>query len=359
MVENKFAGESVVIGQQLDYLDGWRGIAILLLLIGHFFPSPHLRLGTAGVHLFFVLSGFLMAKQLFLHRTPLPIFYKRRVSRIFPALYLFIAAMIIIYLTLGNSVHWKSALGATALVRNYYPEGLENNLPFAHIWSLSVEEHSYILLSLIAVALVGKINGQRTALGVLSFGCILMGAWYSSNASGFILYSTKLIQTEVAAFGIFFSSFLLLCFRNGIKAKIPSVVFYTLPVLGIASHLDVPFLITVFVGVGAFALMVNILHLAPAWMLKVLSFPVLRKLGLWSYSLYLWQQPFFVLKYSEVLSAPLALLLAMATGIVSYYAIESPARNYLNKTWAKKKAVVSPPELSDGSIVETMQERTH
>jgi hypothetical protein len=49
----------------IPYLDGWRRLAICFLLLGHFFPVPGINFGTAGVNLFFVLSGFLTARILF------------------------------------------------------------------------------------------------------------------------------------------------------------------------------------------------------------------------------------------------------------------------------------------------------
>src|ERR1700761_7320849 len=49
-------------------LDNWRGWAILLVLIGHFFETDGDSLGRLGVELFFVLSGRLMADLLFVKR---------------------------------------------------------------------------------------------------------------------------------------------------------------------------------------------------------------------------------------------------------------------------------------------------
>lgn len=347
-------------GQQLDYLDGWRGIAISLLLVGHFFPYWQLKFcGTVGVHFFFVLSGFLMAKQLFLHETSLPTFYKRRISRIFPALYAFIAITIIFYLIAGLPVSWGTALGATALIRNYYPVGFGNALPFDHIWSLSVEEHSYIVLSALVIFFPSKIEKQRIALGVLSFCCIIMAAVYTIKFPGPALYREKLIHTEVAAFGIFFSGFLLLCLRNGIKRSIPPFVFYTLPIIAIVTYSSsAPPAVTMVVGLVSLALTVNILHKAPEWMLRALSLPALRKLGLWSYSLYLWQQPFYLLKNKGLISTSAAFLLALLAGILSYYLIEAPTRNYLNRTWARKKEPkTAAPFFSDALLAVRQNEQ--
>lgn len=348
-VHNAYTGnDHLASGRQLDYLDGWRGIAISLLLIGHFVPYWRIEFaGTLGVHLFFVLSGFLMTRQLFMHKVPLSTFYKRRMSRIFPALYVFITLTILCHLILGLPVSWEEALGATALIRNYYPNGFTGALPFDHIWSLSVEEHSYILLSGLVILFRNKIEKQRIVLGILSCCCILMAAVYEARFAGPLLYGDKLVHTEVAAFGIFFSGFLLLCFRNGINKTVPPFSFYALPIIAVASYnISAPYPVTMLLGLGTLSLMINILHQAPDWILRVLSFTGLRKMGLWSYSLYLWQQPFFSLKNNGIISAPTAFLLALLAGVLSYYLIEAPARNYLNRTWAKKKA---EPTVSDSS----------
>jgi peptidoglycan/LPS O-acetylase OafA/YrhL len=78
--------------ERLDYLDGWRGLAILGVLVSHFSNVPGVHwLGTFGVELFFVLSGFLMSRILFIERMPLGEFFLRRFSRVVPTFVLFVA----------------------------------------------------------------------------------------------------------------------------------------------------------------------------------------------------------------------------------------------------------------------------
>ena len=62
--------------QHIEYLDGWRGVAIGMVLLSHFFRLSY-NAGRFGVDLFFVLSGFLMARILFEQRTPIAAFYRR------------------------------------------------------------------------------------------------------------------------------------------------------------------------------------------------------------------------------------------------------------------------------------------
>jgi len=78
---------------KIDYrpeIDGLRAIAVLSVMIFHFFPHL-LSNGYLGVDIFFVISGFLITKHLLgvegLNLSDvLKSFYKRRVMRLFPAL---------------------------------------------------------------------------------------------------------------------------------------------------------------------------------------------------------------------------------------------------------------------------------
>lgn len=70
-------------------LDGFRGLAIVLVLVGHFLPLPGINLGRLGVELFFVLSGRLMAEILFERGARLGPFFQRRFARVYPTLLVF------------------------------------------------------------------------------------------------------------------------------------------------------------------------------------------------------------------------------------------------------------------------------
>ena len=91
--------------KRVAQLDGVRGIAILLVIVWHYFSCQivaepksvvsyaalALNLTWSGVDLFFVLSGFLIAGILLDHRNSLNffrVFYLRRVCRIFPLYFL-------------------------------------------------------------------------------------------------------------------------------------------------------------------------------------------------------------------------------------------------------------------------------
>ena len=69
---------------------------------------------------------------------------------------------------------------------------------------------------------------------------------------------------------------------------------------------------------------------------RLLNHPWLAFLGVLSYSLYLWQQPFLNrLGTSWINAFPVNVLLAMAAGLISYYAVERPLLNLRRRieTW--------------------------
>jgi peptidoglycan/LPS O-acetylase OafA/YrhL len=325
--------------RHLDYLDGWRGLAIAVLLIGHFFPYWRMSLGLAGVDLFFVLSGLLMARLLFIEQSAIVSFYRRRISRILPGFYFFVGAIVLCYLALGLAIDWQEVAGAALLIRNYFPAGTRNDVPFGHIWSLAVEEHSYVLLSLVALSARRRWLSAAPALGGFAVLFAGFGLAYSVLLPGPDLYSHLLIHSEVCAFGIFASGFLLLHFQTRGIPTLPLIVYPALALFGLATHLNaVPQELRLVLGVGAFALLVNLLPAAPSVVRAALSIRPLRQLGIWSFSIYLWQQPFYSLAGHGHMAEWAGCMLSIASGVLSFYLIENPARRYLNRGWAKERS---------------------
>ena len=324
--------------EHFDYLDGWRGLAIGFLLIGHFFPVPGINFGTFGVNLFFVLSGWLMSRLLFVKDTPIATFYKRRISRVFPAHFVFIAAVVAWFLLTQRKVAWSEVAAAALFVNNYFSGELGRAaMPFGHIWSLAVEEHSYILLSLVALASRRRLVDPMIATACLAALFALTGVWYWTQYSGAELDFGKWIHTEVSAYGIFVSAFLMLVFRRFGTPTFAAIGYVAVAMFAMAMHWwSVPGPIRTIVGVGALALLVNLLMASPPIVKSLLSFRPLCTLGTWSFSIYICQQPFYLYGRRGDLPIWLAFALAMVAGLVSFHLIERPIRNYLNRVWAAR-----------------------
>ncbi|MGB9107047.1 MAG: acyltransferase, partial [Telluria sp.] len=162
----------------IPYLDGWRGLAIVFLLIGHFFPVPGLKFGPMGVGMFFVLSGYLMSKILFIDKVPLSIFYRRRIARIVPSVVVLLAVVCLSYLLAGRDISRYELLSAATFTNNYFVGADLWTMPLGHIWSLSVEEHAYILLSLLALSCRARKTSGLAELGLTAGGAVAIALVY-------------------------------------------------------------------------------------------------------------------------------------------------------------------------------------
>src|SRR5947209_8518112 len=169
---------------RLHSLDILRGVAILMVLVVHtplpyslngFLSTTHIgqaiyrgiKLGSFGVDLFFVLSGFLISSLLFseLSRTGrlrVIRFWIRRSFKIWPSYFVAYGSVILIFcsydfVTRRNPWHrLSSQLPNFFFIQNYFP--LDRQW-FAS-WSLAVEEHFYCILPLALLAVIA-INARR------------------------------------------------------------------------------------------------------------------------------------------------------------------------------------------------------
>ncbi|AZO74948.1 MAG: acyltransferase [Mesorhizobium sp.] len=318
---------------RLAYLDGWRGLSIALVLIGHFFPVPGINLGVLGVEFFFVLSGRLMGEILFIERFPLKKFFKRRFSRIYPALLVFVIAAMIGLSGTFIAFKWKAALTALTFTYNYAGILINRAGALDHIWSLAIEEHSYVILALISVVVSGRANVVRllVALSVLAMANGAISYWVLGMD-----YETSYWRTDVHIASILLSAAICLLKADG---RLPAFLRNRHVALGAAAgavllFLDpVPTPVHYLLGVPLLALAVNALDFAGAYLTGLLSSRPMVMLGLWSYSLYLWQQPFYKFVYDRGVT-PLPMLAAVfACALASYYIVEKPARGWLNRNW--------------------------
>ncbi|MER9755118.1 acyltransferase [Mesorhizobium sp. M0166] len=318
---------------RLAYLDGWRGLSIALVLIGHFFPVPGINLGVLGVEFFFVLSGRLMAEILFVEHYPLKKFFKRRFSRIYPALLVFVVAAMVALSGTFIAFKWKAALTALTFTYNYAGILVTRAGALDHIWSLCVEEHAYIILALISVVVSGR-SRVIMLLGALSVLAMANGAIsYWALAIG---YEGTYWRTDVHIASILLSAVICLLKaddRLPALLKGPHVALAATVVAVLLSTAAVPTPIHYLVAVPLLALAVNSLDFSSRYLTGFLSSLPMTMLGLWSYSLYLWQQPFYQFVDIKGSSPWLMLAAVFACALCSYYIIEKPARSWLNRNW--------------------------
>ncbi|MVT07801.1 acyltransferase family protein [Chitinophaga tropicalis] len=150
--------------KRLNGLDHLRALAIILVFLFHYgrlFPSPQWvtaigAFGWTGVDLFFVLSGYLIASQLFSDlQTEDGIsfkdFFLKRFFRIVPA-YLFTVAVYFLLPSFREreapAPLWKYLTFTQNLGLDLRYQGT-----FSHAWSLCIEEQFYLLLPLVLILL--------------------------------------------------------------------------------------------------------------------------------------------------------------------------------------------------------------
>jgi peptidoglycan/LPS O-acetylase OafA/YrhL len=163
---------SLTTAQRNPGLDTLRALAILFVMpfhIGALLPTfiqPVATFGWMGVDLFFVLSGYLIGGQLLRpaqlgKKISLANFYSRRAWRILPA-YLVVLALYMVFPAWreapGLDHAWKFLTFTLNLNIDY-----ANARAFSHAWSLCVEEHFYLVLPLLTIALLRRPSMRKTA----------------------------------------------------------------------------------------------------------------------------------------------------------------------------------------------------
>ena len=187
-------------------IEGLRAIAVLSVVGFHASPN-WVAGGFVGVDIFFVISGFLITRNIYSSQLnqsfSLSDFYSRRVRRIFPALcivLLFSGLMGWFYLLAYEYTNLgKHIAGAAGFIENilyfkeqgYFDENSLNK-PLLQLWSLGVEEQFYLGWPLL-LWLTNRLRLNPTpvivAVIMLSFLCNITGGVSSSTASFFLVQS--------------------------------------------------------------------------------------------------------------------------------------------------------------------------
>jgi len=339
------------------YIDGLRATSIIAVVLFHLEPRL-LPSGFAGVDVFFVVSGFIISGSLHDRRFHglldlFVTFYARRFRRIVPALLFMLVvtcALVNLFVPQGftpsasvRQIASAAFLGFSnirlAFVADYFFPRAEFD-PFAHTWTLAVEEQFYLIFPVIYLLLTTArcANAALFMLLALCAGSFVYGWFEPRMAINLGFYSS------VARFWEIGSGVLLYAFfaRSGLYRPPPSREIWPLTcagalllvaafVVGVPQTYPVPgALLPV---AGALCLIAALHGRAPASAVaKALTSRPMVGIGLVSYSLYLWHWPVFSLfrwtiGFSEVWQKTLALLIVIAMTLVSYRYVEKPIRH--------------------------------
>jgi len=312
-------------------LDGWRAVAILLVLFDHavsltFRPYDWTRIGAHGVEIFFVLSGYLITGKL-LEDSSLRKFYTRRAFRILPVLLVYLAVVCM----LGFGLHripllWSEIASSLLFVRNYLHYSLSASTGLgmftAHLWSLSIEEQFYLLWPLVMLKIVTGTPRRKLFAAVL---------WFALWATIFVLLHVGRIMHFYA--GLTVGCVLRLAFSDARIAASIRKIFSGRSAIAVGAVLAyivifeyrTSFLDPLICGLGLCATLAE----PNAWIGRMLEFSGLRWIGRLSYSLYIWQQLFLAfgvvfLPFGIFSRFPVNLATTVAVACLSYYLMERP-----------------------------------
>lgn len=277
-------------------LEGLRGVAAVLVVLAHTLPNAGGF--TLGVDIFFVLSGFLITRLVVEElaqrgKVSLRSFYIRRGFRLFPALFVFLA-IVLVWAQMfapasGVQIAHSTVLSSLLYVENWHivvvgGVGLIRD-PVAQAWSLSVEEQFYLLWPIILVA-AWKWKGQRAALVVAACGLTLAVA----ERVGLTLFGTTVVRvymgSDTRADQLLAGCCVALLVQCRLLPHIPKLatIFALVGLLAIALHpLPLMYQLTATTFLGG--LLVAGLSQHGLWPLTTLP---ARWLGQRSYALYLW-----------------------------------------------------------------------
>ena len=180
-------------------VQGLRAIAVLLVVLYH--SDVVFSSGFVGVDVFFVISGFVIARSLTndnfeLKKFSVVAFYARRIRRLLPALAAMLATVLFLstwFSTISSRVQTvRTGLFATFSLSNLFlfrfrPDGYfevtEKSNALLHTWSLSIEEQFYLafpifVFLIIVLSRIVKINKQK--LFLIMFTAIALVSFYAS-----------------------------------------------------------------------------------------------------------------------------------------------------------------------------------
>ncbi len=346
-------------------IEGLRAVAVLLVVIYHA-GLLNLSGGFIGVDIFFVISGFLITRQLVsgvaAHGVrELPSFYARRIRRLLPASTVVVVATILAAYAFAPALRVK-AITVDAVFTTFY--GLNYRLAYAgtdyqhqsdavsplqHFWSLGVEEQFYVLwpLLIVVAALAGR-RYRNVALVIMLLTMAGVSFWYSATTTvanpSWAYFSLHTRAWELAVGG-------LVALTATGWARLPRWLTNIGGWASVATIIAAAYLLddsSIYPGVlaaipvGAAALLLGC-GCAPRYhsVERLLGEPVMQGIGKVSYGWYLWHWPMLIIfpyVAGEALGWPRRLevvFLSLLFAVATYFIVENPARHLrrLNFEW--------------------------
>jgi len=355
-------------------LDGLRAVAVLLVISNHMeVPyAPHGR----GVLTFFVLSGFLitwlMLKEADRERgISIRNFYVRRVLRIFPAFYLYLALLILGHLFKGHlptASTWEDYLASFFYFGNYrFALDRHSHLFVGHTWALSIEEQFYLIWPWVFVAFhqdLRKFTRLLISAIVLVdiYRIILFFGFHVSNQWLTFTFDSRVDHLLVGCLlAVLLKRGVGMQFWNFITARAwISMLPLGLMVLSIALAFRYSLAYKFAVGfvvdpLLTAILLVQVIAMGDTWMWGWLNWRLTRYLGQISYAMFLYHMLAariviaFLGTRSLWVKVPAVICISVVIGTLSYYLVEM---KFLR---LKSRFIKSPVKRAERTAVPSLQ----
>lgn len=345
-------------------LDGWRALSIAMVLALHSLQGIHFRLashtantlvyslanGAMGVRIFFVISGYLITRLLLREqertgRISLSGFYIRRVFRILPPLYLYLAVVVALIAAGRIVLAMRYPAYAAAFLTIYANSPDKDFWTLEHTWSLCVEEQFYLLWPFALVwalktsdAVARQKRAMRAAAISIIIIAILRIPWYLPPFTVLHPLGNALFQLD----GILFGAFAAVAeghvtFERWYTRATQRPWLLLVFLFGVSSYLENAFPGKYIRTVGApldglvimWLLLWTVRQPSTSFALWLNWRPV-AWVGVLSYSLYLWQTIFLhdgnekIFGLAQHPPIPVALLLVFVAACASFYLVEQP-----------------------------------
>lgn len=322
-------------------------MAVLMVILNHLdVPyTPHGR----GVLTFFVLSGFLITWLMLKEADreggiSVRNFYVRRVLRIFPAFYLYLALLILGHVFKGHlptASTWRDYLASFFYVGNYrFAIDRHSDLFVGHTWALSVEEQFYLIWPWIFVALHQDLRRFTrlliAAIAVVDvYRMILFFGFHVSNQWLMFTFDSRVDHLLVGCLlAVLLKRGARMRFWNFVTARtwisiVPLGLIVLSIVLAFRYSLAYKFAVGFVIDPLLTAiLLVQVIAMSESWMWGWLNWRPTRFLGQISYAMFLYHLlairivTGFLASRSLWVKAPAVVAVSAAIGALSYYMVE-------------------------------------
>ena len=337
--------------------DGIRGIGVLIIFCAHIevilpFLNTLLVVPGAAVPLdmFFVLSGFLITALLLREQSRwgkigTGAFYRRRVLRLLPALYLVVAANALFAYFTHQWFHIEtpSILSVLFYYSNFYSASAAGPLSpklangFQHLWSLAFEEQFYFIWPGITIFVLSMRLRLRTVVIIILALIVMIGVHRAILWEEAPRWWSYLYRTDTRADSILWGALLAHIWMRYREPKRGVVL---------AGWIAAAFLLFTLIFTneyGSFLYMggFDLIDIACAFLLLAIldgrwggrhlfELKPFVAMGIVSYAFYLWHLPvFFAIRYFDahwkyVVRVVVAFSVTMTMTLISWFALERP-----------------------------------